>query len=125
MIGKRQGRWLGALVGVAVLGISGFFALPWMLIVPAELTYADVILHLAIDPHSEADFYVAQLYKQGRARKIVCMSPQVACDVYPADDAARHVMTLGVPREDVLTLHLPIVDCGAEHLPRIVDYMQG
>jgi len=45
--GKWQGRWLGALVGVAALAIAGFFALPWVLIAPAELTHSDVILHLA------------------------------------------------------------------------------
>ena len=33
-------------------------------------------------------------------------------------------MTLGVPREDVLTLHLPIVDCGAENVPHIVKYVK-
>jgi len=121
---EGKGRWVFVLAGVMVLAGAGVWALPWILIAPAELIRSDVILHLAIDPHSDADFYVAQLYKQGYARKIVCVSSQVACDVYPADDAARHVMALGVPREDVLTLHLPMVDCGVENVLRIVEYVQ-
>ena len=122
---ERKSRWFFVLMGVVALVVAGLVALPWLLIAPAEAMRADVILHLAIDPHSDADFYVAQLYKGGLAGKIVCVSAQVACDVYPADDAARHVIDLGVRREDVLTLHLPIVDCGLENLSRIVEYVQG
>lgn len=121
---KGRGRWLFVLVGLVVLASAWVLSLPWWLIAPAEVTRADVILHLAMEPHADADLYVAQLYKQGRAGKIVCVSAQIACEVYPADDAAHHVIALGVPREDVSTLHLPIADCEAKNFPRIVEYVQ-
>ena len=122
---KGKSRWFFVLVGLVIVALAGFFALPWLLIAQAELTHADVILHLHMDAHADADAYVAQLYKQGHAREIVCVSAQAACDVYPADDAARHLIALGVPREDVSTLYLPIRDCDAEYVRQMVEYAQA
>lgn len=109
--------WLAVLVGA-------FMALPVILIAPAETVSADVIVHQYMDAGSDADAYVAQLYHQSVARKIVCVSSQVGCDVYPADYVARHLVTLGVREEDVITLRLSGVACWAESLPEIIEYLR-
>lgn len=123
---RRRWRWWlvvpGATLGLALAGVA---ALPWLLVAPAQPGKAEVIVHLALDPHSHADFYVARLYEQGLAGTIVCVSSQIACEVYAADHAARHLVALGVPEADVLTLHLPQRECGAANLPRLVEYVQA
>jgi uncharacterized SAM-binding protein YcdF (DUF218 family) len=66
-----------------------------------------------------------QLYQQKLAPKIVCISRNESCDVYPADDARRRLLALGIPAEDVLTLHLPRTECVAPVLPRIVEFVKA
>jgi hypothetical protein len=84
-----------------------------------------VILHLAIDPRSDSNLYVAELYRQGMASKIICVSSPVAWEAYPADYARRHLIALGVPEEDVSALHVPLTDCAAEVLPHLVEYVKA
>src|SRR5215468_959353 len=64
-VGRR--RWaLRAMVSLGLLlavCVALFFALPELLIAPANVTKSDVILHGAISPHSTADEYVADLYR--------------------------------------------------------------
>jgi len=122
---RRVRRWLIALAALVILALAGFSALPWVLIAPAETAPSDVLLHLAIDPHSDSNLYVAQLYQQGMAKKVVCVSSQVAWETYPADYAVRHLMTLNIPEEDLSALHLPFTDCGAEDVQYLAEYVKS
>jgi len=101
-----------------------FFGLPSLLISEADTKQADVILHLAMDPHSDSDTYVADLYQQGYAKKIVCVSAQISWEVYPADYVRNHLILLGVPADSVLALHLVMTDCPAEAFKQIADYVK-
>jgi uncharacterized SAM-binding protein YcdF (DUF218 family) len=115
---SRRFRWAtGLLCAALAVIVTGFFALPWLLLAPAETPPSDVILHYAIDPSTNADEYVAHLYRQNVAKKIVCISKASLCEIYPADYTRQHLIELGVPAEDVLTLHLPYDECVAQNLP--------
>jgi len=125
----RRRRWtrrvlisLGLSLAVCV---ALFFALPQLLIAPADVTKSDVILHNSISPHSAADEYVADLYRQGFARKIVCVSSQVSWELYPGDFAREHLISLGVPAEDVISMRLPIAPCGAVNFQSIVKFVKA
>src|SRR5262249_59080623 len=102
-----------------------FFALPKLLIAPMNAVKSDVILHGSIDMHSTADEYVVDLYRQGMARKIVCLSSQGSWELYPGDYAREHLISLGVPAEDVLSLRLPTVPCGAVNIPMIAEFVKA
>ena len=121
-IKSRRFRWLIglSLTLLMLLGI-GAFSLPWLLIAPAETASADVILHYAIAYNTEVDAYVVQLYRQQRGKKIVCASRASLCEIYPADYARQHLIEMGIPAEDVLTLHLPNYDCLAQALPLFTE----
>lgn len=97
--------------------------MPVLFIAPSVTERADVILHLAINPHSESDAYIADLYREKLSKKIVCVSSQISWETYPADYARLHLISLGVPAEDVLVLHLPITDCPAVSMGQIVSYV--
>lgn len=121
---KRSWRWLvGCALGVLLLPL-GCFSLPWWLIAPAETVQSEVILHLAVNDQSEGDEYVAELYRQGMARQIVCVSTAIAWHVYPADYARQHLIALGVPAENVQTFYPPFLDCRAEALAVIADFVK-
>jgi uncharacterized SAM-binding protein YcdF (DUF218 family) len=100
-----------------------FFLMPLLLIAPSVTEPSDAILHLAINPHSESDAYIADLYREKFSKKIVCVSSQITWETYPADYARQHLISLGVPAEDVLTLRLPITDCQAVSMSQIVSYV--
>lgn len=125
----RRRRWARrALISLGLslaVCVALFFALPKLLIAPANATKSDVILHGSISPHSTADEYVADLYRKSVARKIVCVSSQVSWELYPGDYAREHLISLGVPAEDVISLRLPTVHCGAENLPRVVEFVKA
>lgn len=118
-------RWLLVPLALLALVALGGLLLPWWLIAPAEPAPADVILHYAIDPRSEADAYVAQLYEQKLAQKIVCISEAASCDDYPADEARRQLLARGIPAADVLALRLPDADCVALNLPRVIEMVKA
>lgn len=120
----RKVRWLIYSVMVVMLFVAGAVGLPLVLIVPSQTLVTDVILHMAISPQSDADEYVASLYRQRQAEKIVCISQPASWDVYPADFARQHLIALGVPAENVTVLHLPLADCRAQHLPLLIEIMQ-
>ena len=123
---RRYLQWALALCIVFALAGTAFAFLPWLLVAPAQPTSADVILHFATSSQrTPADEYVAQLYQQKLAKKIVCISRAESCGVYPADDSRRRVLELGVPAEDVLTLYLPRAECVAPNLPRIVEMVKA
>lgn len=128
MTGRKR-RWLRrafvSLVLFLAVCIAVFFALPRLLIAPMNAARSDVILHVAIDPHSKADDYVAHLYRQGMAGKIVCISSQVSWEVYPADYVREHVISLGAPAENVTTLHLPLVPCAGVAVPMIAEFVKA
>lgn len=121
---KHWRRWLAACALSLLLVLLGFFSLPWWLIAPAETVPSEVILHLAVGDRSEGDEYVAELYRQGLARQVVCLSTPVAWQVYPADYARQHLIALGVPAENVLTFYIPALDCRAEALAVIADFVK-
>lgn len=119
---KRRWKWAIALLVLFAVAATVFVFLPKLLLVPANATPADVILHSATSSHgSEADDYVAQLYQQKLAKKIVCISRNESCGVYPADDSRRRLLERGIPAEDVLTLYLPRAECVAPSFPRMIE----
>lgn len=124
----RWRKWalrLGVTLAVAVsLGLVGFFSLPWLVIGPSATAKADVMLYLNIDERYDTDTYVAELYRQGVVHHIVCLSPQVAWQVYPADYARAHLIELGIPAADVSTMYLPIKECRAEVMPVIAKFVK-
>lgn len=125
--GEQRKKWLYRLVIVLMVGAlsaaSLFFLLPTLLIRPAETKRADVILHFAVRNGLETDKYVAELYQQGYAAQIVCLSEQLTWQVYPADFARDRLIALGVPAQNVTTLHLPRVDCAAELAPFLLQLL--
>ena len=130
----RVNRKLQLLLALSVtilgLGVLSFFSLPWLLLASlptdaAQLPAADVIIHWASMPHSQADDWVAHLYQQGKAKQIVCVSTPVSWDVYAADFARQHLLTLGVPAEKVLTLRLEQEACVAPNIKRVAAYVKA
>ncbi len=115
---SRRARLLLALPAVlALLLLGGFLLLPRWLVAEPQLQEADLIFHLSIDSHSNADPFIASLYRPGRTRKIICVSGQISWQEYPADYVARHLIELGVPAQAVTAMHMPPdIECGAEGL---------
>jgi uncharacterized SAM-binding protein YcdF (DUF218 family) len=125
---RKRRRWKWVLTALMLFALAGtvFVFLPSFLIVPAQTAHADVILHYATaSRRTHADDLVAQLYQQKVASKIICISRNESCGVYPADDSRRRLLALGIPAEDVLTLHLPRAECVAPALPRIVEIVKA
>jgi len=113
-------------LGLLAVGcIALFFALPSLLIAPASVAKSDVILYGAISKHSTADKYIIDLYRQGAARKIICLSSQVSRDLYPGDYARESLISQGAPAEDVISLRLPIAPCGGVALTKIADFVKA
>lgn len=127
MDGKRKWarRAVLALFLPSVAAAALFFALPKLMIAPLIAPQSDVILHISVDTHSKADEYIAGLYQRGIARKIVCLSSQVSWDVFPGDYARKHLISLGVPAEDVFSLRLPVTPCGGVNRPTLVNAMKS
>ncbi len=126
---KRKGRrWKWAIALLVILALAGtiFAYLPFLLVAPAQTRSADVILHFATaSRHTYADEYVVRLYQQKLAKKIVCISRNESCGVYAADDARRHLLEMGIPAEDILTLYLPREECVAPTLPRMIEMVKA
>jgi hypothetical protein len=126
---KLKKRWAyRVLISLGLLAagcVALFFALPSLLIAPASVAKSDVILHGAISKHSAADKYVFDLYRQGVARKIVCVSSQLSPDLYPSDYVRDSLISQGVPAEDVISLRLPLAPCGGAQLPKIVEFVKA
>jgi hypothetical protein len=123
---RRWARRVLISLGLLAFGcISLFFALPALLIAPASEAKSDVILYGAMFKHSTADKYVIDLYRQGVARKIVCVSSQISQALYPSDYARESLISQGVPAEDVISLRLPLAPCDGARLPRIVEFVKA
>jgi hypothetical protein len=123
---RRWARWVLISLGLLAIGcISLFLALPALLIAPASAAKSDVILYGAMSKHSMADKYVIDLYRQGVARKIVCVSSQVSKDLYPSDYVRDSLISQGVPAEDVISMRLPLAPCGGADLPKIVEFVKA
>lgn len=117
-------------LALVIAAIIGVFSLPTLLIAPlptnpAELPTADVIIHWATGPHSESDQWVAELYRQGKAKRILCVSPPVSWEVYAADFAQQHLISLGVPAENVTSLHLELEPCSAPNAKQVAAYTKA
>ena len=122
---SRRFRWTVVFLLVTLVVVaSTFLLLPWILIAPSQTPPSDVLLHFAISPFTNTDEYVADLYRQKVAKKIVCITGASVCAMYPADYARQHLLELGVPAEDVLTLHLPSADCLAPNMPHLIEMMK-
>lgn len=123
---RRRWKWAIAFLALFTIAATVFAFLPFFLVAPANTTRADVILHYATSSNpTEADDYVAQLYQQKLAPKILCISRNESCGVYPADDSRRRLLARGIPAEDVLTLYLPRAECVAPNLPRIIEMVKA
>lgn len=107
-----------------VFPVLAFFSLPWLLIRPAETAPSDVILYFAYGDKPATNQYVAELYRQGLAKKIVCLSGQITWNTYPADFVREQLLQLGVPAADVTTLHLPRLECGADLAMILLNSLQ-
>ena len=109
-----------------LLGVLGFISLPWLTIGTADTVKpVDVILHFALDERLNADAYVAELFRQGNAKHVLCLSSQASWEVYPAEYARAHLLELGVPAAQVTTLHLPAaLDCRAQIMPIVVNHLK-
>ena len=119
-------------LGATILGLSGLglFYLPWLLLSPVltettPLPAADVIIHWITISQSRADNRVMALYQQSKAKKIICVSMPVSWDVYAAEFTRQHLLALGVPAENVLTLHLPLEACPAPNERRVAQYVKA
>lgn len=121
-------KWLRRVTGglgvVAIFAVCLFFSLPWLLIRPAEVTPSDVILYVGFSDKVDTDLYVADLYRQGLGKQIVCLSKQITWNTYPADFARERLIKLGLPAADVLSFHLPRVACEAEQVPLLLTYLK-
>ena len=121
----RRWRWaIRGFLAFCLLACLVFFALPWLLITTPQAPPSEVILHYAVASNTEADDYVAQLYRQQVGGKIVCIALGTQCETY-ADYARQHLLELGIPADDVLTLPLPGAACLAPNLPRFTELMQA
>lgn len=120
----RRWRWTirGFLAFFLLVGLV-FVALPWLLITTPQAPPSEVILHYAVASNNEADEYVVQLYRQQIGKKVVCVALGTQCETY-ADYARQHLLELGLPAEDVLTLPLPGMACLAPNLPRFTELMR-
>ncbi len=123
---RRRWKWAMALLVILTLAGTIFAYLPFLLVAPAQTRPADVILHFAAASRpTHADEHVVQLYQQKLAHKIVCISRSESCGVYPADDARRHLLEMGIPAEDVLTLYLPREECVAPAFSRMIELVKA
>lgn len=111
------------LVGLA-LTAGAAILLPVVLIAEGQVVPSDVIVDLAMNPHSDSDFYIAQLYRAGVAPRILLVSSPIGADVYPSDYVRPHLVEMGVPASAVTILHLPLADCAAQNLPALVEHLQ-
>jgi hypothetical protein len=131
---KQRMKWRGmkwarrALISLVILAtgcVALFFALPALLIAPASVAKSDVILCGAISKHSAADKYVIDLYRQGMARKIICVSSQIAPELYPSDYARASLISQGARADDVVSLRVPLEPCSAPYLAKIVEFVKS
>ena len=129
-VNKRWRNWF--VLGAILLGFGGlgFFSLPWLFVIPVltEATpfpVADVMIHWVTLSQSHADTRVAELYRRRKARNILCVSMPISWDVYAADYTRQHLLALGVPAENVQTLHLPLEACTAPNDRRIAQYVRA
>ena len=83
----------------------------------------DVTLHTANAAHSGAGKYVIRLYNSGYFTKVVCVSTQIAWNMYPADFARDELVRLGLPKRDVSTLYLPMSECDTDQIMFVADYI--
>jgi uncharacterized SAM-binding protein YcdF (DUF218 family) len=120
------------ILGLFFLGstIIGFFSLPWLLLSSfpteaAQLPTADVIIHWPSTPRSQSDEWALELYQKGKAKKIVCASIPISWDIYAADFSRQHLIALGAPAEDVLTLHLDQEACATPNIRRVAAYVKS
>lgn len=120
---SRRFRWAVILALDFLVGSIVLLTLPRWLITTPQTPPSDVILHHAIASNTDADGYVVQLYRQGIGKKIVCIALSTPCETF-ADYARQHLLALGVPAEDVLTLPLPGAACLAPNLPRFTELMK-
>jgi hypothetical protein len=126
---KQRRRWARRILISLVILAAGlgalFFALPSLLIAPAAVAKSDVLLYGAISKHSSADKYVIDLYRQGVARKILCVSSQVSPELYPGDYVRERLISQGLPAEDVISMRAPLAPCGAPVLTKIAEFVKS
>lgn len=110
---------------VLLSGLTLFLSLPRILIGAAEETKVDVILELELRSERPNDDYVAELYRRGIAKNIMCLSEQLTCGVFGADLSRQALIDSGVPAGQVYSIHLPVTDCPAQAAPMIIQQIQS
>jgi hypothetical protein len=126
---KQRRKWaLRALISLGLLAAvcaAIFFSLPALLIAPAIEAKSDVMLCDAISKHSTANKYLLDLYRQGMARKIVCVGSQTSYEIYPSDYMRESLISQGARPEDVISLRAPISPCGKVYLTNLAEFVKS
>jgi hypothetical protein len=104
----------------ALVAVSSAWWLPALSIGPAGdgETDAAVIIEGEVPPGPDAGL-VAERFRSGAVRSVVCASPAAFVGVYPADATCRTLGRMGVPEDRRFILHLPRPACEREVLPPI------
>ena len=125
MIAKLLRRVFAVFFVLLAIGLLIFFALPPLLIAHSNTPKADVIVNFSVDARSKAYHYIAWLYREGVAKKVVTVSSQVSHETYPADFVRDRLVALGVRPEDSQSLHVPILACRAEAMAETAKYLKS
>jgi hypothetical protein len=125
MIGKLFRR--AAAVFLVILAFAGmlFFSLPPLLIAGSSTPKADVILNFALDSRSKADRYIAWLYREKVAPRVVTVSAQVSHEAFPADVMRERLVSLGIPAADSQSLRVAIPACRAMLLAETAKHLKA
>ena len=75
-----------------------------MLIRQDKIAKSDVIIALGGDARCARERKAAELYKQGRASKLVVSGVNYVWGIHTGDAAKRYVVSLGVPESDVTVI---------------------
>jgi uncharacterized SAM-binding protein YcdF (DUF218 family) len=104
-------RWFRTLLFLATILIGLYFLVPASLNALARglirrdaLQSADVVIALSGDARCLREKYAAELYRQGRARKILVGGFDLAWGLHTGDAAKRFLIHEGIPAADVIVL---------------------
>jgi uncharacterized SAM-binding protein YcdF (DUF218 family) len=108
---SRKKRWLRTGFILATLLIGLYFLVPASLnglarglIRRDALQSADVVIALSGDAQCLREKYAAELYRQGRARKILVGGFAMAWGIHTGEAAKRFLVHEGIPAADVMVL---------------------
>jgi hypothetical protein len=123
-----RGRWFRRVLLLAAILVVTTTAALWLLprlLIKTEvnpLPAGEAIIQVAFDP--EECRQVADLYRRGLGRKVVCASSQFSPGEFVADYSRLHLAELGVSANDIEVQHLPLTDCFGEVVPELIGLVQ-